>query len=147
MKSAKQRFYEKVSLPDEHGCMLWAKGTNGKGYGTFYFRGDKVYAHRFAYELMAGPIPEGFEIDHVRARGCRSTLCVTPDHLEAVTHDENIARRRLPKYSDAVVAANRERAARITHCPRGHEYTPENMHKGRDCRRCRRDRNKRRKEA
>jgi len=48
-----------------------------------------VRAHRFAYELLVGPIPEGMDLDHV----CGVRLCVWPEHLEPVTHAENLRRR------------------------------------------------------
>jgi hypothetical protein len=49
-------------------------------------------AHRVSYEFYQGPIPEGHEIDHVWQRGCRSRQCINPEHLEAVTHQENVRR-------------------------------------------------------
>ncbi len=67
-----------------------------------------VYAHRAAYELYVGPIPEGLTIDHL----CRNTLCVNPAHLEAVTMRENILRGTGPS----------AQAARKTHCLRGHPF-------------------------
>jgi hypothetical protein len=58
-----------------------------------------AYAHRVAYELLVGPIPEGLTLDHVRDRGCTSTACVKaiadergPAHLEPVTMEENVRR-------------------------------------------------------
>jgi hypothetical protein len=47
-----------------------------------------VAAHRFAYELMVGPIPEDLELDHL----CGVRECVNPRHLEAVTHLVNVRR-------------------------------------------------------
>lgn len=83
------------------GCWLWTGvtgGTNAK-YGYFHpgtrASDPKVMAHRYAYELWVGPIPEEMEIDHVAARGCISKLCVRPDHLEVVDHAENRKRGRL----------------------------------------------------
>lgn len=87
-----ERFVEK-----SEGCWLWTGTTVGSNarYGHFWDGERKVYAHRFAYELWVGPIPEGHEIDHVKSRGCTSKLCVRPDHLEPVTHRENRRRGRL----------------------------------------------------
>lgn len=42
-----------------------------------------------------GPIPDGYEVDHVKGRGCVSRLCVRIAHLEPVTSDENQRRNRL----------------------------------------------------
>ncbi|MCE5309611.1 MAG: HNH endonuclease [Acidobacteriales bacterium] len=97
------------------------------GYGDVYVPGRRTtQAHRVAYEVFRGPIPEGLHIDHL----CRVTCCVNPDHLEPVTPAEN----------------NRRAGSAVTHCSRGHEYTPENTYfrKGsdrrgnRDCLECRR---------
>lgn len=83
------------------GCWLWTGKTAGSTARYGYFQpGTKstdphVPAHRFAYEQFVGPIPEGLELDHVKARGCSSKLCVNPEHLEPVTHAENRRRGRL----------------------------------------------------
>jgi len=82
-------------------CWLWTGQRGGKGRRYGYFRvgtkrtDHRTVAHRVAYELMVGPIPEGLQVDHVKARGCTSTLCVNPAHLEPVTRAENNARERL----------------------------------------------------
>ncbi len=87
------------------GCWEWNGGINGAGYGSSGGRG----AHRIAYEMAFGPIPDGLEIDHL----CRNTICVNPDHLEAVTKLENLIR------SDCIGSVN----ARRTVCKHGHEFT------------------------
>lgn len=78
-------FMTKVNKTES--CWLWERGTNG-GYGMYWFRGRNIAAHRFAYEALVGPIPEGLELDHT----CRVKRCVNPAHLEPVTHRENILR-------------------------------------------------------
>lgn len=91
-------------------------------------------AHRVAYEQARGPIPEGLELDHL----CRNRACVNPDHLEPVTHRENLLR------ADTFAA----RHAAQTHCVNGHEFTPDNTYirtrpeGGRECRACRKARNR-----
>jgi hypothetical protein len=75
------------------GCWSWV-GAKTKGghhhYGQFSLQHPftKPTAHRIAYEVVHGPVSDKLEIDHL----CLNTLCVNPDHLEAVTQGEN--RRR-----------------------------------------------------
>jgi hypothetical protein len=69
-------------------CWLWCGSTDTSGYGKILVRRKLIPAHRLAYEYYVGPIPAGLEIDHL----CRVRHCVNPDHLEAVTHRENLMR-------------------------------------------------------
>lgn len=119
------RFWSKVALPNEQGCMLWLGYINPNGYGRLSIRRQMRLAHRVSYELAYGEIPDGLPLDHL----CRMRNCVAPLHLEAVTHRENALRGIGP------TAAN----ARKTHCPQRHEYTPENTYVfggSRNCRAC-----------
>jgi len=68
---------DRVSTP----CWEWL-GTRGQhGYGFFRVNGKMLKAHRFAYTLCVGQIPDGFDLDHL----CHNTACVNPDHLVPVT--------------------------------------------------------------
>lgn len=72
-------------------CWEWTGYRVAAGYGKVTILGSggrKDLAHRRAYELLVGPIPDGLTIDHL----CRNTGCVRPDHLEPVTLRENIRR-------------------------------------------------------
>jgi HNH endonuclease len=70
-------------------CWTWLKGKTSRGYGVFWFDGRHPgYAHRIAYKLFYGEVPNGMEIDHK----CRNSSCCNPNHLEAVTHKTNIRR-------------------------------------------------------
>lgn len=115
-------------------CWEWRGTITHEGYGVVSVLGQQHKAHRRAYELLVGPIPEGLHIDHL----CRNRACVNPDHLEPVTALVN-ARRG---FSPPVIASRR------THCVNDHEFTPENTRicpdGGRDCRTC--DRERKRKE-
>lgn len=88
---AEDRFWSKV---DTAGFCWWWQGCKvPSGYGTFYYNGARHYAHRIAYELTKGFIPEGLVIDHL----CREPSCVNPSHLEVVTHRENVLRGDVPR--------------------------------------------------
>jgi hypothetical protein len=115
------RFWRKVRKLDD-GCWRWVGRVKSNGYGTFFpARRDCWNAHRWAYTVLVGPIPDGLELDHT----CRNTWCVNPAHLEPVPPSVNKARA----------------AAQRTHCPQGHPYNEENTwwdKRGhRECRVCR----------
>lgn len=82
------RFRVKVGLPDGNGCMLWLKSTDTNGYGQFHLNGRTVKTHLVSWTLAYGEFPAGQEPDHT----CRVRHCVMPDHLEWVTHAENVRR-------------------------------------------------------
>lgn len=97
---------------DGNGCWLWQAAKTRKGYGMAPapFAGERS-AHRATYALLVGPIPSGHQIDHL----CRVPSCINPQHLEAVTPEEN--RRRSPLAPE-----------RRTHCPQGHPYEGDNLY-------------------
>lgn len=120
-----ERFWTKVAKGD--GCWLWTAGKDGKGYGAAYVNLRQVRAHRLAYELLVGPIPDNMTIDHL----CRNRVCVNPAHMEVVTQGENTAR------SNRIQGvAYRARSC----CKHGHPWTPENTYNRPDgariCRAC-----------
>ena len=71
-------------------CFIWTKRLDKDGYGAYSQTPGLYRAHQFAYVLAFGPVPDGLEIDHL----CHVRVCVNSAHLEAVTHEENLARRR-----------------------------------------------------
>lgn len=113
-KPPEVRFWEKVDVSGD--CWLWHAATDPAGYGRFRSDERTVLAHRWAWEALVGPIPEGLHIDHL----CKVRNCVRPAHLEPVTPAEN--QRRSPTAIGSYTPK--------THCIRGHEFTPENtMHR------------------
>lgn len=87
---ATDAFWAKVDKDGPGGCWLWTGYTSPRGYGDTgrYGLSRTRLAHRIAYELTLGRIPEGMQLDHL----CRVRRCVNPEHLEPVTPRENIAR-------------------------------------------------------
>lgn len=81
-KETIERFWQKVAKSDE--CWEWTASRYRNGYGEFRSGGHSL-AHRFAYEVSVGPIPEGMQIDHI----CHNKACVRPDHLRIVTCKQN----------------------------------------------------------
>lgn len=131
MTDVARRFWRRVDKTDT--CWLWTGSVKPDGYGSLWVDGRIIGAHRVSYELLRGPIPKGHEIDHL----CRVPGCVNPDHLEAVTHRENMLRSKSP------VADH----ARRTHCPKGHPLSGDNVYIGgkkyqRLCRTCRQERDR-----
>ena len=83
----------RVELDRDTGCLRWTGAHTQKGYGQIVLGGKGVSVHRAAYERAHGPIPNSLEVDHVHERGCRYRDCINTDHLEAVTHAENVRRQ------------------------------------------------------
>jgi hypothetical protein len=88
-------FYE----VEESGCWNWLKYRNGEGYGVAWHEGRTILAHRFYYENKYGFVPKGLELDHL----CRNRGCVNPDHVEPVTHLENLLRGKKTKLTPQIV--------------------------------------------
>jgi len=81
------RFWNKVNKTN--GCWLWTAmkvNRNKETYGRFWFHGKLMLAHRMAWELTNGPIPEGLDVLHK----CDTPLCVRPEHLFLGTMNDNI---------------------------------------------------------
>lgn len=129
------RFWEKVTRNSDDACWTWNAGVMSAGYGMFHpVKLQSVLAHRFAYEITIGPIAQGMHLDHTCHNDegcppgfCEHRLCVNPSHLEPVTSRTNVNR-------------SHNSNIRKTHCPKGHEYTPENVRlqvkKNTTCRKC-----------
>jgi hypothetical protein len=121
-----ERLWAKA-VPNEAGCWIWQAGVDRYGYGRF--KGPRsegrcgvTTAHRWAYVATHGSVDPNLEVDHL----CHTPLCVNPAHLEAVTHAENMRRRRPITSGDC--------------CKWGHEFTEANTKVNsrgwRSCRAC-----------
>lgn len=132
-----ESFWARVHKVEMTGCWVWRGHINKQRYGTWTFwengKGRTVYPHRYAYELLVGPIPEGIVLDHL----CLNRTCCNPAHLDPISCAENVRRglesRQFPGFNESK-----------THCPAGHPYDGDNLHVRangmRDCRTCARDR-------
>lgn len=117
------RFWSKVDVTTLRRCWEWRGGKTDLGYGHFSLNGRCAQAHRVAYELLVGEIPESLFLDHV----CRNPGCVNPAHLEVVTNAENVRRGQAPN----VVAS------RLNQCLNGHPLSGDNVYRYNGKRRCR----------
>lgn len=133
MKSMTQRIADAIEIDPDTKCWLWQHRLDNDGYGRIKVGGRAgvpAAAHRVSYAEHVGPIPAGFQIDHL----CRARSCVNPDHLEPVTGRVNTMRSPI-----APAAIN----ARKTHCIAGHALVGSNLYTStagyRYCRSCRRE--------
>jgi len=143
-----RRFWNQVEVGHPLGCWLWTGTVDRDGYGEFYAEGRSMSSHRLSFARMCGPIPDGYHVDHL----CRVRNCVNPDHLEAVTPEENVQRMPVLFGRQPVKWVDGEMTPRPRdECHIGHAMTPENTYTrptGRvECRACRNERRRARRDA
>jgi len=118
------RFFRKVDKTGS--CWNWLAGKDKDGYGKIKIARKDLRAHRVSWEIHNGIIPGGLLVLH----RCDNPSCVNPSHLFLGTALDNNRDRD---------AKGRNGWSKITHCPHGHEYTPENTSwwkRERSCKNC-----------
>jgi hypothetical protein len=81
-----RRFWQKVDRGDGNGCWLWRGGANPGTYGAGSLEGRHMGAHRIAWILAHGEIPDGLFVCH----HCDTPRCVNPSHLFLGTSKQNM---------------------------------------------------------
>lgn len=129
-KSVLDRLMEKVVLNGK--CWNWTGKKDDFGYGKLSIRDKTFQAHRVAYTILEGDIPEGMILDHQ----CNNPACVNPGHHKPMTQRDNLLR------ANTFQATN----AAKTHCVNGHPFSATTVYitkrGGRQCRICVRERKK-----
>jgi hypothetical protein len=90
------------------GCNMWQGAKRSNGYGVTMYMGKQTSTHRVMYTLVHGPVPDDMEVDHI----CNQRACINPDHLQLVTHAQNM----------------RNGLVRRKTCRAGHPWTDENTY-------------------
>lgn len=90
-KPLRQRFDEKWVLDEATGCHLWTGAALERGYGLIRDRRRNWLAHRVAWELARGPIPDGLCVRH---KVCDNPRCVNVAHLAVGDQVDNMADMR-----------------------------------------------------
>jgi hypothetical protein len=117
-----ERFYEQVTIPeDPDACWIWTGWQTDRGYGFFWIPGrGNQRAYRVSHALFKGPLHAGdWTLDHA----CRNPPCVNPTHLDEVSFEENLRRRRLDVRQEL--------------CPKGHVFVARGEQRNRrTCKQC-----------
>lgn len=94
-----ERFWRRVAGSQVAECWEWQGHRLVNGYGQCRGNdGNRILAHRLAYEMLRAEIPQGLDLDHL----CHNRACVNPWHLEPVTASANTQRRSVLAYTEKV---------------------------------------------
>ena len=124
------RFWRVTNRGDLKSCWLWGASLFTCGYGRFFLKGKREYAHRIAWVIANGNIPEALNVLHK----CDNPRCVNPNHLFLGTHNDNM--------KDMAAKGRGNGPKRVT-CWRGHSDWIYGTDGNRDCRICKAERDKR----
>lgn len=116
--SKEQRFWNKVDIRGESDCWEWKGFKLPSGYGRKMYQSEEKYAHRVAYIITFGEIPQGFCVCHK----CDNPSCCNPNHLFLGTAADN-ARDRSEKGRTAPGKLNQEQADQIREMYKSGKYT------------------------
>lgn len=111
------RFESKYEPVPFCGCWIWTGTCGRNGYGQIArggTHGGKALAHRVAYELFVGPIPDGMHVMHK----CDTVCCVNPDHLKLGTRSDNM---------QDMIDKRRQKKSTVTNLPLGVKKLPDHM--------------------
>ena len=90
--------FDIIQLNYKTACWIWNKSISPAGYGWLKFRKTNITAHSFMYEYLMGEESpkrdDMLELDHL----CRNRACCNPEHLELVSHAENLKRGAINQY-------------------------------------------------
>lgn len=108
----------RLSMPiPEAGCYAWL-GSHSRGYAKMRWTEAGQRLNGRVARYLCEPVPEGLEVDHL----CRMRWCVNPDHLELVSHQENIRRQRAHRRATVFVC---DKGHFLKVRPNGKRYCPE----------------------
>lgn len=132
-----EMFWQRVARGDVDACWPWLGKPHSNGYGRVGGKSPyRHFAHRMAYMLTYGAIPDGMFVCHT----CDNRVCCNPAHLYLGDHRQNMR-------DMSVRGRTRNGLEAATHCRNGHEYTPENTMSYGQCRYCRTCRRRNNREA
>lgn len=124
-----QRWLGRIIIDAETGCWLWPGCLTVQGYAKVGEADGRVrLLHRVLYEELVGPLDADTLLHHT----CEVRRCVYPEHLQPTTRAEHLVRFHREQVDGAMQAAIAaspvNKRQHKTHCPQGHEYTPENTY-------------------